>query len=132
MVQIRKGDFLVHLLNESSRNAILNMRQQHFDGKPFVVAPWSVNMQLGENEVSQVPVWVQFPELPLKYWNPKVLCKLASQLRVPLDINPLTKQKVQGNFARMLVKMGICEKLKDSVNYLNEFGRKMTQMVKYE
>lgn len=69
---------------------------------------------------------------PLKYWNPKVLCKFASQLGVPIDIDPLTKQKERGNFARILVWMDICEKLKDYVHYRNKYGRMMSQVVKYE
>lgn len=63
VVQIHKGTFVVRLLNEGSRTAILNMQQQHFDGKAFVVAPWSVNLQLGEEEIKQVSVCIQLPEL---------------------------------------------------------------------
>lgn len=64
---------------EVSQQGILQYGYKHFDGKPIVVSAWSLNMQVDEEEIAQISVWVQFPKLPLKYWNPKVLCKLANQ-----------------------------------------------------
>lgn len=113
-------------------NELLQTWFYQFDEKPFLVAPWSVNTPIDDTTVTQVSTWIQFPEFPLHYWNPKLLCKLASKIRKPIEVDHLTKQSDKGTFARILVRVEINDTMKDTVHYVNEEERMMTQKVKYE
>lgn len=106
---VKKGVFLVRFIEKSSAEKMVNKVGLHFDDKPIVVVPWSSDLEFDKGEVSSVQVWVQFLGLPMKYWNTKVLSKLASQLGFPLEMDTLTKQRKWGAFARMLIQMGLQE-----------------------
>lgn len=102
-----------------------------FDRKPVVVTPWHEDMDF-KVEVHKIYIWVQFPFLPLKYWGPENLCRLASQLGVPVDIDGLTIQKNRGQFSRVQVLMEIKEEALEFVKYLDEHGQLCDQEVYYE
>lgn len=63
----------------------------HFDHKPVIVSPWSPEAPLHKEEVKAVAVWVQMPDLPLKYRNPEVIGRIASQIGIPLMLDPKTQ-----------------------------------------
>lgn len=78
VVHIKRGLFVVRIKDEESKLVVLQSSFQRFDEKPFVISPWSVHEPIEDTEVTQVSTRIQFPELLLRYWNPTVLCKLAS------------------------------------------------------
>lgn len=45
-------------------------------------------------EMTIVPVWVTFPNLPLEYWSAKPLSRIASQVGTPITTDQLTKEKL--------------------------------------
>lgn len=102
-----------------------------FDQKPMVVVPWKENMEV-RSDIERVPVWVQFPHLPLKFWGAENLCRLASQLGKPLEIDLLTLKRDRAQFARVQILMEITEELVEMVKYFDEEGRIQSQRVSYE
>lgn len=104
----------------------------HFDTKPVIASPWTPNLPLHKSDIQSVAVWVQLPDLPLKYWKPEVLGRITSQLGVPIMPDTLTRLKERGQFARVLVHMEIKEEPKTMVYYKNEKGRLIHQPVTYE
>lgn len=83
-------------------------------------------------DVHSIPVWIQFPFLPLKYWGEENMCRLASQLGSPLDVDDLTVQHDKGQFARIKVLMEIKEEVLELVKYADEYGRMCEQNVHFE
>lgn len=131
IIQLQHGVFLARFDSNETKEAVLQRGTPYFDEIPVVVLPWKENMELRE-DVHKIPVWIQFPQLPLKYWGEENLCRLASQLGIPLQIDMLTRQRDRGQFARMQVQMAITEKLQESVMYEDEHGRLRVQRVHYE
>lgn len=77
-------------------------------------------------------MWVQLPELDLKYWSPTALSKLASLLRTPIMADKNTQEKNKVQFARILIEMEIKEHVPERIYFENEHKVLMQQDVVYE
>ena len=75
-------------------------------------------MELDINLISIVPIWVQFPELDVKYWGVESLSKLGSSLGIPLKKNKPTMEKVYLNYARLPIDMPLDGSFPKYVNYI--------------
>ena len=47
----------------------------HFDDKPFIIKAWNLELEINIDAISSLPIWIQLPELDIKYWDCKVLVK---------------------------------------------------------
>jgi hypothetical protein len=52
-------------------------------------------------EMSRVPVWVKFPNLPLCCWSPTCLSKIASVLGKPIQCDQPTSTLCRISYARV-------------------------------
>jgi hypothetical protein len=84
------------------------------------------------SEMTQVPVWVKFPNLPLKCWTLRCLSKLASVLGNPIQCDKLTSTKERLSYARVLVEVDLLADLRSSINVVLPNGSPLVQRVIYE
>ena len=82
--------------------------------------------------MSCVPVWVKFPNLPLKCWSPRCLAKIASKLSTPIQSDQLTCSMLRISYARVLVELNLLAELKSSIVINLPNGATLTQPVIYE
>lgn len=132
ILMMKKEIFLVRFQDDNSVEQVLQQEYAQFDEKSVVIVPWSSDLKYDKGEVEKVHLWIQFPELLVKYWNMRVLSKLASQVGVPKEMDMLTAQRNRGGYAQILIQTGLQSELKTTVKYLAEDGRMMDQVVKYE
>ncbi|KAL9347261.1 hypothetical protein Peur_058627 [Populus x canadensis] len=66
-------------------------------------------------EMSRVPVWVRFPNLPICCWSPSCLSKIASVLGKPIQSDHMTFTLSRMSYARVLVEIDLREDLQHSV-----------------
>jgi hypothetical protein len=59
-------------------------------GRPLILRPMTNFFDFSSEEMSRVPVWVKFPNLPLCCLSPVCLSKIASVLRKPIQCDQLT------------------------------------------
>ncbi|KAJ6973816.1 hypothetical protein NC653_033978 [Populus alba x Populus x berolinensis] len=86
----------------------------------------------GRDEMSCVPVWVKFPNLPLKCWSPRCLAKIASKLGTPIQSDQLTCNMLRISYARVLVELDLRADLKSSIVINLPNGTTLNQPVIYE
>jgi len=84
------------------------------------------------SKMSQVPVWIKFPYLPLKCWTPRCLSKLASVLGKPIQCDKLTSTKERLSYARVLVEVDLLADLRSSINVVLPNGSPLIQKLIYE
>ncbi|XP_062113082.1 uncharacterized protein LOC133824231 [Humulus lupulus] len=126
------NDFtLVKFRDEVTRNLVLEAGVLHFDRKPVIVKPWSANLDTLK-AVKSVPVWVRLPGLGLQYWGTKCLSALMSTIGVPILVDKVMKDRSMMQFARVLVEIELSEDLPKSVQFLNEKGKLMEQLLEFE
>jgi len=101
-------------------------------GRPLILRPMSEYFDFSSSEMSQVLVWIKFPNLPLKCWTPRCLSKLASVLGKPLQCDKLTATKERVSYARVLVEVDLLADLRSSINVTLPNGNPLIQRVIYE
>lgn len=52
--------------------------------RPLMLGPMLAFFNFSAKEISKVPVWVKFPNLPLECWSPRCLSKIGGMLGKPL------------------------------------------------
>ncbi|XP_060182858.1 uncharacterized protein LOC132612786 [Lycium barbarum] len=89
-------------------------------------------MDFSREELYTVPIWIKLPGLDFKYWSPKGLSKIGSLIGKPLMVDKNTERKIDLNFDRLMVEVGMDSILPDTVTFINERGCLIEQKVSYE
>ncbi|KAL9232326.1 hypothetical protein vseg_007450 [Gypsophila vaccaria] len=125
------GIFLVRFHTEEMKAVVLQSGHYLFDNKPLIVKPWEMGMELKMEKVKTVPVWVQFQDLPLKFWG-KSLPKIAGLIGQFIKTDSATQNKTKLGYARVLVEMEVEHRCPQVVAFKDENGETQRVGVKYE
>ncbi|XP_062094066.1 uncharacterized protein LOC133800110 [Humulus lupulus] len=126
------GSFtLVKFRDEATRDMVLEAGVVHFDRKPVLLRPWSIELNK-LRKVKSVLVWVRLPDLGLQYWGLKTLSALVSTIGKPMMMDKVTKDKSMVKFARVLVDVEISDHIPHCINFINERGQLMEQAIEFE
>ena len=79
-----------------------------------------------------MPIWVRFPNLPIRCWTPLCLSKLASVIGKPLYCDEPTYAKSKLSYARVLIEVDLLGSLPDLVSVQLPNGSTLGQQVLYE
>lgn len=132
VIQVRRGVFLVRFNDASTRDQALARSIYFFDRKPFIVRGWNPDLALNTDSITSLPLWVQLPDLELKYWGTESLSKICSVLGVPMRTDKYTRERSMIRYARVLVDMPMEGPFPDHIDFLNESGVLVRQQVHYE
>lgn len=99
--------------------------------KLLLVRKYEVGMHLSKNLFSNSPVWIELPSLPLEYWTPKSISKIANVIWEPVLADRLTVMKLRLDFARVLVNVHNSECLNEDIQIRTSKGV-LNQKVVYE
>ena len=89
-------------------------------------------MDINAYQITTLLIWIQLPELDIKYWGGQSLSKLGSILGIPLKTDKYTKEKMMLRYARLLVEMPIDGNFPDYIEFANEKDVLIRQKVIYE
>jgi hypothetical protein len=132
-LSIHESGWLVYKFqNEEDKFSVLCGGPYLVYGRPLILRPMSEYFDFSNSEMSQVPVWLKFPNLPLKCWTPRCLSKLASVLGKPLQCDKLTATKERVSFAPVLVEIDLLADRRSSINITLPNGNTHIQRVIYE
>ena len=82
----------------------------HLAGRPFILRAWRPGMDMLDIQLSTIPIWVKFFNIPLEYWTSTSLGYIASTVGIPLHLDALTENQSRLSFARICVEVGAdCE-----------------------
>ncbi|KAG5228958.1 DUF4283 domain-containing protein [Salix suchowensis] len=126
------GWLIYKFLNEEDKFSVLCGGPYLVYGRPLILRPMSDYFDFSSSEMTQVPVWIKFPNLPLKCWTPRCLSKLASILGKPIQCDKLTATKERASYARVLVEVDLLSELRSSINVTLPNGNPHIQRVIYE
>uniref|UniRef100_A0A803PBZ5 DUF4283 domain-containing protein n=1 Tax=Cannabis sativa TaxID=3483 RepID=A0A803PBZ5_CANSA len=131
IIRMHSGFTLFSFRDEVTRDIVLEIEVVHFDKKPMVLRPWSVDMDT-VNMVRSVPVWIRLNSLGLQYWSRNNLSAMVSIIGKPIMIDKVTKDGSIVLFARVLVDMEISDNPPKMISYINERNQLMDQSVEYD
>ncbi|KAL2923327.1 Glycogen synthase [Bienertia sinuspersici] len=130
VIPVKLSMFMVRFLNDEAKEKALNSKYLMFDSHPVFIKQWHEDIQFDPNEFRKVPVWVQLPELPLRYWG--CIMKLTRSIGEPIQLDTTTKNRDRIHFARVLINMDITKDFPKHIKFKNEKGNIMEQRVTFE
>ncbi|KAJ6977268.1 hypothetical protein NC653_029241 [Populus alba x Populus x berolinensis] len=101
-------------------------------GRPIVLQIMPEFFDFQFTEITSMPTWVRFPNLPLRCWNNICLTKIASMVGKPIHCDGPTAQMTRISYARVLIEIDLLSELKTSVNVLLPNGTLLVQHLVYE
>lgn len=131
IIPIKKSFFMIRFLNKETMQKALDAKYLLFDNKPVFIKEWQHDgMVLDVEEFKRVPVWVQLPALPLRYWG--CLLKLLGKVGKPLNPDQATTNRDRIAYARVLVEMDINKVFPKNIQFKNEKGVVVSQELEFE
>ncbi|XP_060195091.1 uncharacterized protein LOC132624308 [Lycium barbarum] len=79
-----------------------------------------------------IPLWVQFPGLPLQYWIEENIGQIGSLLGKPVCTDKLTAPSDRISYARVLIEIDVSQPLPLDLNIKNPTREVFEQAVEYE
>ncbi|XP_021764014.1 uncharacterized protein LOC110728680 [Chenopodium quinoa] len=123
------GVFLVRFGSIEGRDASMNAGPMLFDRKPLIVRKRKPRINLREEKISTVPVWVRLPGSDLKFWGKSTLMKIGGLVGVPLKLDIATANKELIEYARVLIEVEINGSFMEHIEFLDENGGNVKQEV---
>uniref|UniRef100_A0A803P5I8 DUF4283 domain-containing protein n=1 Tax=Cannabis sativa TaxID=3483 RepID=A0A803P5I8_CANSA len=126
------GVFLVRFDTVEIRDEVLHGGYVFFNNRPVVMKAWDPDTNFKKEDIRTVPIWIQLPDLDLKYWGEKSLYKIVGQVGVPLQVDPVTKERNKLNYPRVLIEVSIKQEFPGLIQFEDEHGFVVTTAVTYE
>ncbi|KAI4324403.1 hypothetical protein MLD38_029898 [Melastoma candidum] len=123
---------LLKFENEAMLDGILNRSDWHVAGCPILLRKWSVGIQLCDQELRNVPCWVQLSGIPLELWHKEGFIYLASVLGVPLKVDGRSERMANIGTARIQVSCSAVRELQRKIEVEGEEGVNIQIDVHYE
>ncbi|VFQ98551.1 unnamed protein product [Cuscuta campestris] len=126
---LKEGQFIVMFQKEEDRDEVIKRKYYYFDNKPTLVQKWR---HVDVTELRDIPIWVKFPDLDMRYWSLTGLSKLGSLIGKPVRRDKATVERSKHAYARILVEVGVYQEFPQQITYVTEEERVLTQDVVYE
>lgn len=75
-------------------------------------------MSFEKEQLSKIPIWVQFSNVPLEFWNEEGLSYIASAVGVPLCADAAIESGKRLSYARICVEISVVNVLPNNVTEL--------------
>ncbi|CAH9098192.1 unnamed protein product [Cuscuta europaea] len=93
--------------NEADRTQVLKEGPYTIFGKSLMLKVLSEDFSFEDKEFLKVPIWVKFPNLPMKLWNEDAMSEVASMVGVPFTTDKVTQERTNHKFARVLIEIDV-------------------------
>ncbi|XP_059291472.1 uncharacterized protein LOC132044951 [Lycium ferocissimum] len=108
-----EGYYIYKFKSIQDKDKVLKAGPYYFNNKPLILKPWELDFNFEQEALSVIPIWVKFPGLPVGYWSPEALSKIASSVGKPLYTDEFTANAEKISYARILVEADVSQDLPD-------------------
>ena len=127
-----EGYFIVKFQNLDDMNEILYSGPYTINNRPIILKQWSPDFDFGKEFLAEIPLWVNFPKLPLNCWGFGSLSRIASAIGVPLFADECTTKQTRISYARMLIEVDVTKAIPQQITVADPSGRTFVQEVVME
>ena len=89
-------------------------------------------MDLNTEEIKSLPLWVQFPNVDIKFWGLESLSKIGSTLGIPIKSDRYTKEKSMIKYAKLMIEAPLEGPFPEYIEFFNDNEVLVRQQIKYE
>nr|XP_016515889.1 PREDICTED: uncharacterized protein LOC107832538 [Nicotiana tabacum] len=127
-----EGYFIFKFESDEDRDTVLHNGPYTFNNRPMILKKWDPDFQMSKENTKNIPVWVNFPELPIKFWTVENLGRIASSIGNPICTDKLTAQEARISYARMLIEMDVSQPLPETILIELAEGNNREQKLSYD
>ncbi|KAK1308199.1 hypothetical protein QJS10_CPA09g00975 [Acorus calamus] len=109
------GFFMVRFDLEEDLSHVLEDGPWSMDNRPFVIQRWNRNIRLERERLNSIPLWIKFLNLPLHFWSPTCIGKIASLIGSPLYLDSPTAMRTRFCICSLCIEVEAGSKLPDEV-----------------
>lgn len=99
IIDLGYGFFLLKFSLPADYNKVFKGIPWMIHGKNIYLRPWVPDFKPSEFIITDAKVWVRLPELPIEYYDKKVLFRVGAAIGTPVKIDPITEKQERGRFA---------------------------------
>lgn len=114
------------------RDVVLSSGPHMLNSKPIILKVWSKEFDFSAEVLTTLPIWVNFPNLPLNCWSQRALSRMSSALGNPLFADDCTTKVERISYARVLIEMNVTQSLSKVISVQDPSGRVFEQKLEYD
>lgn len=114
--------FLFRVLCPMARKRILSQGLWQIDGQTMFVAKWCPGIKPIKPELSAVPVWLEFRQVPHQFFSEEGLQHIAGLVGHPIVLHPSTDNMTNNEVAKVYTIIDPLILLPEAVNVKFESG----------
>lgn len=96
---VRPRVYLFEFESEEDKWEVLGRSWTFYHKSQFSLKAWDIDMDLDNLEFEKTLVWIQLPNLPLRFWSRKAMSKLVSFVGIPRTMDRLTAKCARLSYA---------------------------------
>ena len=101
------GLYIFRFRDLAARDWVLENGPWYFAGRPIILRIWKPGMEMLNVQITSVPIWVKFFNIPLEYWTVTSLGYIASVVGIPMHLDNLTENHSRLSFARICIEVDV-------------------------
>ncbi|XP_070003215.1 uncharacterized protein [Nicotiana sylvestris] len=117
---------------DEDRDLVLRNGPYTFNNGPMILKQWEPDFQMSKEATNNIPVWVNFPGLPIQYWMGENLGRIASSIGKPICTDKLIAQEAIISYARMLIEMDVSQPFPETMLIKNVDGKHKEKILSYD
>ena len=127
-----EGYYIIKFKSLNDMNEVMYSGPYTISNRPIILKQWSAEFEFGKEFLTEIPLWANFPKLPLNCWGAGSLSHIASAIGVPLFADECTTKQTRISYARMLIEVNVTKPVPEKIAVKDPNGRTFTQDVVME
>ncbi|XP_019227721.1 PREDICTED: uncharacterized protein LOC109209010 [Nicotiana attenuata] len=127
-----EGYYLVRFHSLEEMKEIMCAGPYTVNGRPMIMKHWSPYFDFAAEFLTDIPLWVRFPKLPMNCWSGNSLSRIASTIGIPMFADECTAKQTRISYARILIEVNVTKPLPTSIPVMNDEGVMFEQAVEYD
>ena len=104
------GLYLFRFRDMVARDWVMENGPWYIARRPIILRLWPPGMEMLNIQLTSLPIWVKFYNIPLEYWTNTCLSYIASAIGKPLHMDSLTENGTRLSFARICIEVDLSSK----------------------
>ncbi|XP_060211626.1 uncharacterized protein LOC132639162 [Lycium barbarum] len=127
-----KGYYVVKFQDIGDMKKVLCSGPHTINNKPIILKQWSAHLDFEAEFLTEIPLWVTFPNLPMSCWGSDSLSRVASAVGHLTFADECTTKQTRISFAYMLIEVNVTKPLPAMENVIDPNGIKFQQDVAFD
>ncbi|CAN0905673.1 hypothetical protein LINGRAHAP2_LOCUS23805 [Linum grandiflorum] len=108
---LKNGCYLVRFRCQEDYEWAINGGPWLLGDTYLTVHRWFKGFDPWRTTIKTTMVWVELPDLPIEFYNPIAVMRIASRIGKPVGVDRATKERARGKYARVCVEVNLTKAL---------------------